>query len=54
VVCGNSRLLCDPGHGWAAEDLINAALRKDKAAVTALLAKGADVNGKENDGMTVR
>ncbi|MGB6373780.1 MAG: ankyrin repeat domain-containing protein, partial [Methylocella sp.] len=45
--------------GWAtaaiaepAEDLINAALRGDAAAVQALLAKGADVNAKMPFGWT--
>ena len=35
-----------------AEDLISAAFRGDAAAVQALLAKGADVNAKNNDGVT--
>ena len=38
--------------GPPAEDLINAALHGDAAAVQALLAKGAEVNAKANDGVT--
>ena len=38
-------------HG-SAEDLISAALRGDAAAVQALLAKGADVNAKDDSGLT--
>src|ERR1700730_10299053 len=45
--------------GWASvavagpsEDMIAAASRGDRAAVQALLAKGADVNAKDNGGRT--
>ena len=40
------------GVAKQAEDLINAAIRGDAAAVQALLAKGAEVNAKGNDGWT--
>ena len=45
-------LLCFNSYASDAEDLINAAGNGDISTVQALLAKGAGVNAKDNNGMT--